>query len=72
MKLCCVTFFFFFWKTKDDLEKSLLFWENIKTGTLLCLASEDGAVQSVKEMDGSGMMEPAAAEDTMLAGFMPS
>lgn len=71
MKLCYVTFFFS-WKTKDDLEKSLLFWENTKTGTLFCLASEDGAVQSVKEMDGLGMTEPAAAKDTVLAGFIPS
>lgn len=54
----------FFWKTKYDLGKTLLFWEKMKTGMLFLLASEDSAVQSLTERDHSGVTEkPAAAED---------
>lgn len=61
---------FFFWKTKYDLEKNLLFWKKMKTGMLFFLASEDSAVQSLNEMDHSDVTEkPVAAEDAMLIGF---
>lgn len=61
---------FFSWKTKYDLDKTLLFWEKMKTGTLLFLASEDSAVQSLNEMDHSDVTEkPVAAEDAIMVGF---
>lgn len=42
----------------------------MKTGTLFFLASEDGAVQSLNEMDHSDVTEkPVAAGDAMLVGF---
>lgn len=62
--------FFFFWKTRYDLEKTPLFCEKMKTGRLFVLASEDSAVQSLNELDHSGVTEtPAAAEDATLVGF---